>query len=234
MSDRRKRKKMSGCLYGIGVGPGDPELMTLKACRLIRECDVIAIPSEEIETCVAYEIAKGAVPELDQKEVMCISMPMTKDKEILERCHESAVSAICGELDKGKRIGFLTLGDPTVYSTYIYVHKRIGERGYGTEIVNGIPSFCAAAARLNCGLVEGADQLHIIPASYGVEEALGLPGVKVLMKAGRTMKSVKEKVAEGNCRFQMVENCGMRDERVYDSVDDVPEQASYYSLMIVK
>ena len=129
---------------------------------------------------------------------------------------------------------FLTLGDPTVYSTYIYVHKQIAAMGYETEIVSGITSFCAAAARLNIGLVEKAQPLHIIPASYPIEEALKLSGTKVLMKAGKQMKHVKEQMCEAGVRANMVENCGMPDEKVYRSVEEIPETAGYYSLIIAK
>lgn len=86
----------------------------------------------------------------------------------------------------GQKVVFLTLGDPTVYSTYLYVHKRVAQMGYDTEIVSGITSFCAVSARFNQGLVEKAQQLHVIPASYQIEEALKLPGTKVLMKNRKT------------------------------------------------
>lgn len=72
-----------------------------------------------------------------------------------------------------------------MYSTYIYIHKRICDLGYDTEIVSGIASFCAVSARLNTGLVEKAEPLHVIPASYQIEDAMKLPGTKVLMKAGK-------------------------------------------------
>ena len=80
---------------------------------------------------------------------------------------------------------FITLGDPTVYSTCMYIHKRIRKQGYETRIVPGVPSFCAAAARLDQSLVENQEELHIIPASYEIEEGLKMAGTKVLMKAGR-------------------------------------------------
>ncbi|MCQ4775888.1 SAM-dependent methyltransferase, partial [Lacrimispora saccharolytica] len=90
-------------------------------------------------------------------------------------------------LAAGKTVAFLTLGDTTVYSTYIYVHTKLLEKGYVAEIVSGITSFCAVAARLNIGLVEKAEELLIIPASYQIEEALKLKGTKVLMKAASKM-----------------------------------------------
>ncbi|MCR4942978.1 MAG: precorrin-2 C(20)-methyltransferase [Clostridium sp.] len=131
-------------------------------------------------------------------------------------------------------MAFLTLGDPCVYSTYIYIHKLIKSAGYETEIVSGVPSFCAAAARINEGLVEKSEELHIIPASYQIEESLDFSGTKVLMKSGKKISSVKEKIKEKNLNAVMVENCGMENEKVYMDIDSINEDASYYSLIIVK
>lgn len=106
--------------------------------------------------------------------------------------------------------------------------------GYEVEIVSGIPSFCAVAARLNMGLVEKAQPLHVIPASYQIDEALRLPGTKVLMKAGKKMKEVKEKLKAMQADAVMIENCGMEEEQIYRNAEEIPEQAGYYSLIIVK
>ena len=148
---------MKGTLYGIGVGPGDPELLTLKALRLIKEADVIALPGEEPKETVAYKIVEGAYKEISEKVLLPVHMPMTKDPELLEKYHDEGAVLIKKELDKGKNVAFLTLGDPTVYSTYIYVHKRIKEMGYPTEIVSGITSFCAVSQAEYRSCRKGAD-----------------------------------------------------------------------------
>lgn len=225
---------MTGKLYGVGVGPGDPELLTLKALRLIKEADVIAVPGESARDTVAYRIVVQAYPGLAEKELLPVAMPMTKDAEKLEKSHRAAAAAVAALLDKGKTVVFLTLGDVTVYSTYLYVHQKILQMGYETEIVNGITSFCAVAARLNMGLVEKAEELHVIPASYQIEEALKLPGTKVLMKAGRKMGAVKAILEKTGACVSMIENCGMENERIYRSAEEIPEDAGYYSLIIVK
>lgn len=225
---------MKGRLYGLGIGPGDPELLTLKAVRLIKENRVIAVPGEKPEDTVAYQIAVQAVPELAGKELMAVPMPMTKDAAVLEKNHEQGAIKIMDCLEKGENVVFLTLGDPTVYSTYLYIHKRVIKAGYQAEIVSGITSFCAAAARMNIGLVEKAEPLHVIPASYQIEEALKLEGTKVLMKAGRQMKKVKEQLLAMDADVVMVENCGMENEKVYRGAGEIPESAGYYSLIIVK
>lgn len=225
---------MAGILYGIGVGPGEPDLMTIKAAKTIRGCDIIAVPGADFRESVAYQIALGAVEELKDKKVVGLPMPMTKDRQVLDENYRQTASRIEQWLDEGKRVGFLTLGDVTIYSTYLYVHRMVTEDGYHTEIVNGIPSFCAAASRLNTGLVERSEELHVIPASYQVEEALKLPGTKILMKAGRQIARVKEQLKAARADVVMIENCGMDGEKVYRGVEEMNEDAGYYSLMIVR
>ena len=110
---------MKGTLYGVGIGPGDPELLTLKAVRLIRENEVIALPGEKPEETVAYQISVQAVPELADKTLLALTMPMTKDKALLNENYDRAAEKIADQLDQGKNVVFLTLGDPTVYSTYM-------------------------------------------------------------------------------------------------------------------
>lgn len=132
---------MAGVLYGVGVGPGDSELLTLKAVRLIKESDIIAIPSDNKEKCVAYNIVIEVIPELEDKEILYISMPMTKDEEYLRQSHEKGAEQIIEKLNEGKDVAFLTLGDPSIYSTYIYVHKIVLSKNYKAQIVSGVPSF---------------------------------------------------------------------------------------------
>ena len=225
---------MTGKLYGIGVGPGDPELLTLKAVRIIKECDVIAVPGKEKDETVAYKIVRQAIPEIVEKKCLEIDMPMTKDKEKLAQSHTIAFEKISKVLDSGKNVAFLTLGDPCIYSTYIYVHQKVEQAGYETEIVSGIPSFCAVSARLNQGLVERSEMLHVIPSSYGIEEGMKLSGTRVLMKAGKKIGQVKEQVKKMNAQVDMIENCGMADEKIYHNVEEIPDEAGYYSLIIVK
>lgn len=222
---------MAGKLYGIGVGSGDPELLTLKAVRIIKESTTIAIP--KTKNCVAYQIAKQVIEDLDKKELLALSMPMTKEKQILKESHISCVEKIIACLEQNKQVAFLTLGDPTIYSTYLYLHQLVIEKGYQAEIINGIPSFCAAAAKAGIGLVEQAQVLHIIPASYPIKESLNLSGTKVFMKAGKQLEKRKEEIKQIQGKAVMIENCGMKGEKIYKDLNEVKE-ASYYSLIIVK
>lgn len=225
---------MKGTLYGVGVGPGDPELMTLKAVRLIRENMIIAVPGADPKETVAYKIAVQAVPELAEKELLPIYMPMTHDPEELERNHAKGAQTLEEVLDKGKNIVFLTLGDPCVYSTFSYLQKRVEKDGYHTELVSGITSFCAAAARLNIPLSEWNEQLHVVPAVHRLDSTLNESGNYILMKSGKKMNQVKEILVQSGRDVLMVENCGMENEHIYRSVEEIPDDAGYYSLIIAK
>ncbi|MEG1430575.1 MAG: precorrin-2 C(20)-methyltransferase, partial [Oscillospiraceae bacterium] len=152
-----------GRLYGIGVGPGDPELLTLKAVRLLGEADIIAVPDKGTGEKTALNIVKDFVV---GKELLYCPTPMVRDGARLEACYEEIATKICDLLKAGKTVAFITLGDPTVYSTYIYVHKKVLARGYGAELIPGVPSFCAVAAELGVSLCEGGERLLVVPASY--------------------------------------------------------------------
>lgn len=227
---------MKGILYGIGVGPGDPELLTCKAVRLIRSCAAAAWPASGEGGRAAYEIAVKAVPELAGKPCLELAWPMTRDLSLAEQIHQAAADKVCGLLEKGGDVAFLTLGDPSIYSTFLYVHRIVRERGYQSELVPGIPSFCAAAARLGTGLACGREPLHIIPASYaGMQDAAGWPGTRIYMKAGRGMADLRGALEKEGAlgAAMLVERCGMEGERVYPSMADAPADQPYFSLVIV-
>ena len=225
---------MTGTLYAIGVGPGDPEMMTLKAVRIIRECPVIAIPQENPAKCTAYQIATGAVPEMREKPVVCVNMPMTKAPEILEQAHKHGAETLIRELEQGHDVALLTLGDSTVYATSMYLVQRVEKQGFKTKLISGIPSFCAAAAELGISLGEQAEEIHILPGSYGIQEALALPGVKVIMKSGKVYPKIVEQLREDQLPAYMAENCTMENQKLYHGAEHFPEKAGYYTLMIVK
>ena len=139
---------VSGCTGHLGL---NLVKYLLSAGKTVK---AIALPGEKAEETVAYQIAVQTVEELKQKTFLELPMPMTKDRELLEKSHEEAADRVEECLQKGQNVVFLTLGDPTVYSTYLYEHKRSAQRGYRTELTCGITSFCAVAALLNIGQVE--------------------------------------------------------------------------------
>lgn len=223
-----------GTLYGIGVGPGDPELMTLKAVRILNQCDIVATPKSEGNEKTALNIAKQFI---EGKKIIHFDMPMTRDKQKMQESHKIASDSICKLLDEGKTVAFLTLGDPSIYSTYWYVHRLILERGYEAKIIAGVPSFCAAAASLNMALVEGSEMLHIIPASHeSTDDGLSLSGTKVLMKAGKSILDVREKLRkQGRLKTSaLVERATMPEERVVHDLDLLDNPTGYFSIIISK
>lgn len=227
-----------GILYGVGVGPGDPELMTLRAVRRIQENDVIAFPGENPAETTAYRIAVQAVPELSKKELLSIPMPMTMDSEELRLSHRAGAERMESYLRRGVNVVFLTLGDVTIYSTFSYLEQLIREDGFETVMENGIPSFCAAAARLGTPLAEWNEPLRIIPVTHASEEALFTvaeeEGTTVLMKAGRSLSLVKAAVAYAGADVQAVENLGLPDEKLYLEAAEVPDSSGYFTTAIVK
>ena len=221
-------------LYGVGVGPGDPELLTAKAIRVIRESDVVAVPQSGAGDQAALTIAAQYIGDTP---VRHFDMPMTHDKAARNASHDRAADEICALLDEGKSVAFLTLGDPTVYSTCWYGVRRVAARGDETELVPGVPSFCAAAAALGRALCEDGEMLHIIPASHGaVDEGLDLPGSKVLMKAGKSILAVRDKLAaRGELQnAALVERCGMEGQRIVTDLSTMDDPTGYFSIILVK
>ena len=225
---------MGGIAYGVGVGPGDPELMTLKAVRVIRETGVIAAPGEDVRETMAYRIAVQAVPEMEGKELLPIRMPMVMNQEEQRENHRRGARQIESVLDSGRDVAFITLGDSTIYSTLSYLQEIVEADGYETRLVSGIPSFCAAAAELNVPLTTWQEQLHVIPARQSLHAKLDQPGTYVLMKSGSRMAETKKMLADSGRRVRMVENCGMPDERIYQNLEEIPDDAGYFSLIVAK
>ena len=225
---------MKGIAYGVGVGPGDPEYMTLKACRLIRENEIIAVPGKTPQESVAYRIAAAAVPELAEKTLVPVWMPMVRDRAQIDAQHRAAARQFEAYLDAGKNVVFLTLGDSTIYCTFSYIQHYLERDGYSVELVSGITSFCAAAARLGVPLTEWDEPLHILPAVHQPDAALELPGNYVLMKSASKMREVKDMLRRSGRAVSMVENCCMEGEKRYHGVDAIPDEAGYFSLIIAK
>ena len=218
-----------GTLYGLGVGPGDPELLTLKAVRILREADVIAVPDKGSGEKTAFRIVQEYVA--DKTILTCVT-PMVRDQAVLDAAHDQIAADICALLEDGKNVAFITLGDPTVYATYMYIHRRVLSRGYEAVLVPGVPSFCAVAARLNTSLCEQSQRLLIVPASHkDMEDCLNVDANLVFMKAGREIGALKEKLLE---HASLVANCGMEGEQVWEHFADMPENTGYFSVVLVK
>ena len=222
-----------GTLYGIGVGPGDPELLTLKAVRLLKEADVIGVPDKGAGEKTALNIVKDYV---DPEKLQYFPTPMIRDQEALQKNYNQQADRICEYLDQGKKVVFITLGDPTIYSTYYYVHKIVADRGYEAVLVPGVPSFCAVAARLGTSLCERSDRLLIVPAGSSVEDALKVNANKVFMKAGSSILELQQQLKQAGMLDHAfaVENCSMENEKIFHKFSDMKEPTGYFSIVVVK
>ena len=225
----------SPVLYGIGVGPGASDLMTLRALRTIESCEVLAVPRTHKGNMFALEIVRGEC-DLDEKTILPIDFTMSRDEEVLSRAHDAAAELILEQLRAGRSVAFITLGDVSIYSTFTPLSDRVQAAGFQTAMIPGVPSFCAIAAELGMDLTpEMNDALHIIPsANDKLGEVVDLPGTKVIMKASKRMDDVKELLHERGMfdRAQAIQNCGMKDQNIARSLDDVlPDQ--YFTTVLV-
>lgn len=229
---------MSGILYGVGVGPGDPKLMTLKAVEVLNKCDVIGIPARDSNRCTAFNIAKSAVKAIKNKPVISVAVPMTTDSEKLEKAYSEGILNIISELDKGNNVAFINLGDPVVYGTYMNIHMGIVKMGYKAEIVNGVTSFCACAGKLGIPLCQGNEEIHIVPGYYGIDEIENYNGTVVLMKSAGNISEVKNKLADmeqrGNIKAYAVTDCGMESEKVCNDIMNLEDDSGYFTTIVVK
>ncbi len=232
---------MKGTLYCIGVGPGDPELLTMKAVKRIQNCPVLAVPQGHTGVTTAKDILlraieMGTAVDLQDKLILTVDFPMTRDAAALNEAHAAGAAVIEDQLRQGRDVALITLGCPTVYASSMYVHRRIHDDGYATEIIPGVPSFCAAAARLQQPLCEQDEPLTIIPGGRSDrKELLSAPGSKIIMKPSGSFASLKQDLQDTQqlADTAMIERCGLPGETIYSSLDDV-ERTAYFSVLLVK
>ena len=226
-----------GKLIGIGVGPGDTELLTLKAERVLKSVPVVFSPksSKEKES-IALSIVKPILEKRDDyKRLMLVEpiFPMIEDKDELERIWSSASEMIAQYLDSGRDVAFITLGDTSIFSTYSYVQKKLIGR-YEIETIPGITSFTACAAAKNKALVEQNDILTIVPKiDDRLESVLEFSDGVVLMKASRNTSDL-EKVIEAKNRpkeIYSVQNCTRENEKI---IDGFSNEKPYLTTTIIK
>jgi precorrin-2/cobalt-factor-2 C20-methyltransferase len=228
---------MKGKLYGIGTGPGDPELLTIKAVNTIQKCGIIAMPKTGNGERAAFSIIQKY---LAGKELLECNFSMEKDMAKRKEERQHVAADIIQFLDNGKDLGFVTLGDPTTYSTYMYVHEIVVDHGFDAEIIPGITSYAAAAAAFGIALCEGAETLTIIPASQNnnIDELLDRPGNKVIMKSGGNLAGVLEKLKERGYgeRTKIASHCTMGGEKLFHNISDYEQspETGYFTIAIVK
>lgn len=229
---------MAGILFGIGVGPGDPEMMTLKAVKAIKEADVICLPKADKDKCRAYQIALPVVPELGYKKTISLDFEMTRDAEVLKKIHDEFYSKYKKLILEGYNLAFLTIGDPTIYSTFGYIMKLAKKEGLEVEVINGVTSFCGSAASAGIVLCESDENVHIISGQGDIDEELKLPGTKIIMKSGRNFLEIKKKLMAleetGKISVCAVIDCGMETEEIFLSAMSIPDDSKYMMTIIVK
>ena len=230
---------MSGIFYGVGVGPGDPELLTLKAVKVIKSADVIIAPkTEKKEDSIALSIARPYLK--DNVEILRLVFPMVNNTDTLTDAWEDNKNSILAELEAGKKVVFLTLGDPMFYSTYMYIYRLLKDSGHGIETVPGVPAFCAIGSQLGLPLAEGTDVLSIIPATMQADEMdkiLALADNVVLMKVYKNFAQVVEELKQHGFgeNAVMISKCGLPDEQVSYNLDEVDaKQVTYLSTILAK
>ncbi|MGI6014529.1 MAG: precorrin-2 C(20)-methyltransferase [Oscillospiraceae bacterium] len=229
-------QQKTGIFYGVGVGPGDPELLTLKAVRVLEQCSVIAAPQTKSGEMLALRIAEQSV-DFCEKTILPLQFTMARDVEQQAQAHRIAAQAVEAYLAAGQDVAMLNLGDVSIYATYGYLMELLQAKGYQTVMVPGVPSFCAVAARLGTSLTSIDKPLHIIPAGdENLERTLALSGTKVLMKAGKRIPKVIAALEEQNALDQasMVQNCGLENEIVYRNLQELKASAGYFATIVVK
>lgn len=230
---------MNGTFYGIGVGPGDPELLTVKAVKAIQKVDVLIAPkTEKKDGSVALSIAKPYLKPSVQ--IVYQTFPMVKkflDEPPKEWQDNKQV--ILNFLQEGKNVGFLTLGDAMFYSTYIYIFRLLQKENISIETIPGIPAFVAIGSHLGYPIVEGNDILSIIPATADlkkIQTALKTADNVVLMKVYKNFSEIVDLLQENHFDTSvMVSRCGLPDEeKIMDVVKNKDRAVNYLSTILAR
>ncbi|GAW91526.1 precorrin-2 C(20)-methyltransferase [Calderihabitans maritimus] len=232
---------MKGKFFGIGVGPGDPELITLKGYRLLRHVDVVMVPkARKDQSSVALKVIEQYLR--SEQEVVELVLPMTRDRETLETYWQEAAKDILNFLQQGKNVAFVTLGDPATYSTYSYVMKKLQEIDPSIEIetVPGITSYSAAASRLNLPLAEGEEKIAIVPLLHHPEELELLTAHfenLVLLKVSSHYRELVDYLERKHLldKAVLVSRCGHPGEQIERNLRKaLDRKPDYLSLILIK
>ncbi len=214
-------------LYGIGVGPGDKELLTLKAVRIIENCDVIVAPSAvDGGKSIALDTASDFIRE--DTEVLVKHFPMGGEEQ-QEKIYK-AFETIAQKLEQGKDVAFLTIGDPFVYSTYIYLLEHVEKRGFETETVPGITSFCACASLSKEPLVIGDEPLLILPGNK--IEIVNDEKFLVIMKVYKQEEKVINLLEEKGFKYVYIKKAGREGQEILRDREEILKNREYMALII--
>jgi precorrin-2/cobalt-factor-2 C20-methyltransferase len=226
---------ITGRLLGIGVGPGDPELLTLKALRYLQAAPVIAYVAAQGQPSIARQIVAPHLPP-GQREIN-IALPMHPSPELADAAYDEGASRIGADLERGRDVAVLCEGDPLLYGSFSQLLKRLSGI-YPTEVVSGITAVTAAAAAARMPLVIRNDTLTILPATLPMEALrarLGQTQAAAILKVGRHLRKVRQVLDSLDLldRAIYVEQVTTAEQRVMPLVDVTEVTAPYFSLVLI-
>lgn len=230
-----------GIFYGIGVGPGDPDLLTVKAAKTLDRCDKIIAPTKKRgQASIAFTIVKDHIK--DPTKLVEMSFPMislSQEREKLQKIWKKNADQIEVLLNEGKNVCFITLGDPMVFSTYSYVMEFLLERGIEVVTLSGIPSFCNLAAQLNIPLTQGEESLGIVAMTQPFDEIKKILDAHkniVVMKISANNVWMAEELEKRGLEksFVLVSNIGMENQRISRDIEALKEKIPYLSTLLIK
>ncbi|RMF34883.1 MAG: precorrin-2 C(20)-methyltransferase [Alphaproteobacteria bacterium] len=225
---------MTGTLYAIGLGPGDPELMTLKAARLIASCPVVAWPAADGKPSRARAVAEGVIAA--QAVEIAIDIPMRSARAPAQSVYDRAAAEIGGHLDAGCDVALLCLGDPLFYGSAMYLQARLAER-HPCEVVPGVTALSACTAVAGLALTARGEALRVLPAGEDVAaivEAVGRGEALAVMKLGRHVAAVRDALEQAGAlgRAVYVAEASMPGQTVLP-LAEAPDPAPYFSMALV-
>ncbi len=235
-------------LIGIGVGPGDPDLLTVKAVKAIQSADIIMCPaSKEDRPSIALSVVSSLIDKSKNQEIIKLIFPMTKDKDILKETWKRNAKIMAETVLTGKNVVYLTVGDPYLYSTWIYMHKDLKENypDMNISVIPGIVSIFTFAAKVGVSVAEGAEKVAIIPSCYdlsSVKEIAKHAESMIFLKDGRYFDQVIEVLKESgfpdDSIFAIGQDLGTENEIIkkmtLGEVNDSSLTTKYFSVLVVK
>lgn len=235
-------------LIGIGVGPGDPELLTVKAVKAIHNADIIMCPaSNEDRPSIALSVVSSIIDKSKNQKIIKLIFPMTKDKDVLKQTWKRNAKIMAETVLTGKNVVYLTVGDPFLYSTWIYMHKDLKENypDMNISVIPGIVSIFTFAAKVGVSVAEGSEKVAIIPSCYdlsSVKEIAKHSESMIFLKDGRyfdqVIKVLKESGFPDDSIFAIGQDLGTENEIIrkmtLGEVNDETLTTKYFSILVVK
>ena len=229
-------KKNAGILYGIGVGPGDPELLTLKAQRLINDSDVLAYPAPETGDGLALEIVRPVLR--NDPRLLPLRIPISLSPIPAQHAYDLSARLLEHELESGNSVAVICEGDPFFYGSFMYIFERLSER-YSTEIIPGVSSPMACSAALKTPLVNRNEILTILPAPLEeseIEQRLLNTDAAAIIKVGRHLPKIRRVLRHLRLeKYSLyIEHATMKTQKIIqlDKIDS--QKVPYFSMVLVR